>query len=228
MVKQTRTLHYKPYSVVDEDNWSWLIWGLNGDAKSEWTPEAKKRVSSLLLNMRELDEIREKLRTRFSEQKRSSHRIEMIEWPSWVFGCPQLEELNSNGRRLLLKVNAKLGFYKWSPNILTINFDSFREHSQSNTRSESDYQEQVAVQSLLQELAEGRINRFRVCRQCQRWFYAVTAHQISCSEACRKKHASTSEDFKAKRRKYMKKYRKQEQARNKRANLQVKTHSKAR
>jgi hypothetical protein len=178
--------------------------------------------------MKELDRIREALAIRSSEPTSFKSTGDVL-WPSVAFSKSELEALNIRGGKLLANVNRQLRFYKWSPGISTPRFEeTFREYPQFSERPEADYQERVAIQSLLNELCDGRINRFRVCRQCDRWFYAVAAHQISCSEACRKKHASTSGEFKAKRREYMKKYRKQEQARNKQAKVRIKTQSKAR
>lgn len=227
MKQQARTLQNKPYSEAVAESWDWVIWGLNGDIQSDWK-HAAKRVSSLVLNMKELDTIRETLAGEDSKAG-SLESGNVFSWPLLAFQNNELELLNNRGRQLSTKVNRQLRFYKWSPGISTPRFsETFREYPQFSETPEADYQERVAIQSLLNELCEGRINRFRVCRQCERWFYAVAAHQVSCSEACRKKHASTSDDFKAKRRDYMKKYRKQEQSRNKQAKIQVKTHTKAR
>jgi hypothetical protein len=188
--------------------------------------QAAKRVSALLLNMKEMNEIRHSLAASPSASKSFEITGEFA-WPQVAFQKRELEILNTRGRRLAAEVNKQLCLYRWSPGISTPHFEQmFGEHPQWNERSEAEYQEKVAIQCLLDELCEGRINRFRVCRQCNRWFYAVAHHQISCSEACRKKHAATSEDFKAKRQEYMKKYRKQELARNRRAKNQIKTHIK--
>jgi hypothetical protein len=227
MIEHTRTLRHKPFQVADEDQWSWVIWGLNGDAQSDWK-RAAKRVSTLLSDMKQLDKIREALAG--GDSTRGDLELTGIySWPLFAFKRAELEKLNKQGRELSVKVNKQLRFYKWSPGISTPRFgETFHEHPQFSETPEADYQERVAIQSLLNELCEGRINRFRVCRQCERWFYAVAAHQVSCSEACRKKHSSTSEDFKAKRREYMKKYRKQELSRNKSAKLHVRAAQKAR
>jgi hypothetical protein len=227
MNKKSHTLRSKPFGEAEAESWDWVIWGLNGDVQSDWRAAAK-RVSGLLLEMKELETLRESLAAHPAEPKAFRLTGE-IYWPLVAFQKSELEALNIHGRKLLANVNKQLAFYRWSPGIFTPRFDEgFRQHPQWNARSEAEYQEKVAIQSLLDELSVGRINRFRVCRQCDRWFYAVAAHQISCSEACRKKHASTSEDFKAKRREYMKKYRKQEQARNKRAKFHVTPQNKAR
>jgi hypothetical protein len=225
MSRQSRTLRYKPYRVTDEDEWLWVIWGLNQDEESDWDSAAAKRVSTLIREMQELDKIRKSLR---NQPSRDSDYVDIIEWPRFVFDEEKLQRLTERGRKLTETINTQLTFYKWSPSIFTNHFEEFREFPQWNAKSETEYQEKSAIHAILEELCEGRIDRFRICRNCSRWFYAVAQHQVSCSEACRKKHASTSEDFKAKRREYMKKYRKQEQARNKRAKLHIKTQTKAR
>jgi hypothetical protein len=224
MHRQSRTLRYKPFRVTDEDEWSWVIWGLNLDEKSDWDTAAAQRVATLIQEMQELDEIRTSLR------ERPRHESDYIdfEWPRFAFGSKELQSLTERGRSLTATVNVQLTFYKWSPSIFTHAFEEFQEYPQWNARSEAEYQEKVAIHAILEELCEGRIDRFRICRHCGKWFYAVAQHQVSCSESCRKKHASTSEDFKAKRREYMKKYRKQEQARNKQAKFHIKTHTKTR
>lgn len=226
MKEQTRTLRHKPFRASDEDEWSWVIWGLNGDAQSDWRRSAK-RVSTLLLKMKEADEIRQQLKEQVSKA-REGEFVEPFEWPRLVFPGKDLQTLSNRGRQLLLEIKGQLAFYKWSPSILTVHFEPFREHPEWNARSEAEYQEQIAVYSILSELCRGRIDRFRICRQCTRWFYAVAQHQVSCSEACRKKHASTSEDFKEKRRDYMRKYRKQELAKNRNAKNQIKAEKRAR
>ncbi|SRR5216684_495759 len=227
MVSQARTLRYKPYREADADDWLWLIWGLNADTQSDW-PHAAKRVSKLLLNMKELDRIREELALSVSEPRvfdlSNGHA-----WPSFSFQKHELKTLSRRGGRLAADVNRQLRFYRWSPGITVPRFEeTFRERPQWNARSEADYQEKLAISFLLEELHQGRINRFRVCRQCQLWFYAVTHHQISCTDSCRKKFASTADEFKAKRREYMKAYRKAELARNKKAKFQVKAKRKTR
>jgi hypothetical protein len=225
MNRQTRTLRYKPYNEADAENWSWIVWGLNGDVQSDWR-QAAKRVSTLLLNMKELDAIRQNLASRRSEPSDFANTGE-YSWPHVAFQKREIEALNIRGRNLAVEVNKQLRFYKWSPGINTPQFEEkFRDKPQWNVRTEAEYQENVAIMCLLDELREERIDRFRVCRQCRRWFYAVAAHQVSCAESCRKKFAATADEFKAKRRAYMKTYRKQELAKNRKSKIQVKTYNK--
>jgi hypothetical protein len=63
----------------------------------------------------------------------------------------------------------------------------------------------------------GLIDRFRTCRHCQRWFHAAVAHQHHCSERCRQQFASKSDNYRKKRRDYMRQYRKDEAERDRKA-----------
>src|ERR1019366_67650 len=47
------------------------------------------------------------------------------------------------------------------------------------------------------------IEILRRCEECRKWFTANTNHQRFCSDPCRKRHASRSEEFKAERARYM-------------------------
>jgi hypothetical protein len=82
---------------------------------------------------------------------------------------------------------------------------------------DKDTEENQAIQYLFRQIGPplkfdlhrgpARILRFRKCRECVAWFYAVTDPQIYCSESCRKRNASHSPEFKKKRAEYMKQYR---------------------
>jgi hypothetical protein len=84
--------------------------------------------------------------------------------------------------------------------------------------------ENWAAQFLLFQLQRGMIFYFRKCLSCHDWFFAITDRQQFCSDRCRKKHASQSETFKARRRSYMREYRKQELERAKRAKTLARSH----
>lgn len=62
------------------------------------------------------------------------------------------------------------------------------------------------VRTVLHVLSQGAILKVRRCQQCPRWFFARVSQQSYCSAACRGKHFSTSETFKANRRAYMRNY----------------------
>jgi hypothetical protein len=62
--------------------------------------------------------------------------------------------------------------------------------------------------SWIVDLARNRaLSRLRRCRDCGKWIFAVRSHQSYCNDRCRRKFASTADDFKRKRREYMATYR---------------------
>ncbi len=65
--------------------------------------------------------------------------------------------------------------------------------------------ESVAAHGVFELLKQGLLDRIRCCI-CGRWFFARFAHQRSCSGACRHKLYEQSDDFKDRRRKYMRSY----------------------
>jgi hypothetical protein len=74
---------------------------------------------------------------------------------------------------------------------------------QPNRKNEGD-----SITRLIRLGALGLVGRLRVCKcPCGRWFYAAKDGQAFYSGACNQKYHSTLPSFKAKRRKYMKKYR---------------------
>lgn len=61
--------------------------------------------------------------------------------------------------------------------------------------------EEMAVWFLL---AKGHWERYRRCDQCPQWFYALTDFQKFCQKSCRQKAAAQTDEFKEKRKIYMK------------------------
>jgi len=126
--------------------------------------------------------------------------------------------------RILVDLNARLSKYKWTPvvrNSVTINsyfqitFEAgpnpalvkprpFGERVDFNTPSGAAFFENRAVQWIVQNV--GAVHRIRRCHrsQCRKWFFAVTDHQKYCGASCRKRDAAQGDDFKEKRRVYMK------------------------
>lgn len=63
-----------------------------------------------------------------------------------------------------------------------------------------------ALQTIL-DLARARyLNRLRRCAHCRRWLYAKFRHQNFCSTKCQQRHYTQSEEWKAHRREYMRRY----------------------
>jgi hypothetical protein len=48
--------------------------------------------------------------------------------------------------------------------------------------------------------------RVRRCKNCTRWFFARFRHQLYCQEKCQREHFRSSEEWKEKRRVYMRRY----------------------
>jgi hypothetical protein len=88
-----------------------------------------------------------------------------------------------------------------------------RKTEEMSPEAQLGHWENWALQFLLAQLREGRIRWFRRCAKCQNWFLAMKESQKFCGDDCRKKYASQGEQFKERRRIYMQDYRRQEKAR---------------
>jgi hypothetical protein len=75
------------------------------------------------------------------------------------------------------------------------------------------YTETIVINYALGLLRRGSIQRVRVCRECGKWHYAMTDHQLYCSSKCRQRSASHDSTFQERRREYMREYRKRERER---------------
>ena len=94
-------------------------------------------------------------------------------------------------------------------------------------RTAEEANERRAIQVLVEN--SEIIGRIRRCRECRMWFFAVNDHQKFCADKCRVRHASHSDDFKAKRALYMReRYRPKEKEKDLNAKKQVAKESKGR
>lgn len=62
------------------------------------------------------------------------------------------------------------------------------------------------VKCVVQLIAQGAILNIRRCQECAKWYFARFSHQEFCTASCRGKHFGKTEDFKQKRRDYMRDY----------------------
>jgi len=135
------------------------------------------------------------------------------------FDDSELQQQKVRYRDLLTEINRRLRIYKWHPSLLVAPrfFLPIQVSYVSPGQIEAEEWETSAVQWLLGHSSLGGgpdspafIARFRKCVECREiWFYSTRGKNHKyCSKACDKKHHSRSEEFKEKRRKYMRRYRK--------------------
>jgi hypothetical protein len=157
---------------------------------------------------------------RVAELIEACHRISELVEAIKTSGGPSSGQ-NADVGRAVLELNIGLGRYKWHPNV------SGSMGAESHFKiifemvgvafDQTVAMEQFAVQWIVEHVdAVRKVRRCRV-QQCRKWFYAKTDHQKYCGDTCRKKEASQGEFFKEQRRVYMKKYRREESARDARA-----------
>jgi hypothetical protein len=60
-----------------------------------------------------------------------------------------------------------------------------------------------ALELILKLTQIGHLDRLRHCAHCGNWLYAKFRHQTFCSMRCQQKHYAESEEFRARRRDYM-------------------------
>jgi hypothetical protein len=146
--------------------------------------------------------------------------------------------LKEERHQILVDLNTYLSKYKWTPVVRnSVSVDSYFQITfeagpnpvveerlcgalapiDFNTSEGAAFVENRAVQWIVRNI--GKVHRVRRCRrlQCGKWFFAVTDHQKYCDDPCRKRDAEQGEDFKEKRRLYMRKYRGEEAEREMRA-----------
>jgi len=127
--------------------------------------------------------------------------------PLYRFADEALEERNRQYRALLRELQTQLIRYQWRPTVEDRLYTSLGRKMLWDRTDSAETKENIAVQFLLEQIdglnGPARILRFRKCRECARWFYAVKDHQIYCGESCRKRYASHNPEFKKKRAEYM-------------------------
>jgi hypothetical protein len=195
---------------------SWLLPILNGQPpKGHATPACCERVCQFLSDLLQLETIRGTLKplARDSVQIKADASPDSVRDLFNGFGLhrfrdPKAEALYQTGAGLVARINNQLLHYRWFPEIRFELETPIRHRQTWDERTESYYHENLAVWLFLVELSEGKIDRFRRCGNCTRWFYAITEHQKYCDAKCRVKEHSQGEEFKRKRARYMReKYR---------------------
>ena len=203
-----RKLRTRQDNVGDAEQYNiWLFPILNGEPpKGHATLLCCRRVCQLLSELQQLETIRRTLKPLARDWREGGGAYGM----GFIhqFRDPKAEDLYRTCAELVDRINARLDRYRWVPELM-FRLDSPITHRETwDERTESYYHENLAVWLFLIELSEGRIDRFRRCVHCARWFYAITDHQKYCAPRCRVKEHSQGEEFRKKRARYMReKYR---------------------
>lgn len=160
-----------------------MLW-LNGEQPAhngKNTQASRKRILDLI------DCIRETL----AEIDKNQGRRELIFFPGKTLG------------RLINELDSRVSEYKSEP-FCDIDCDNtlFIDEAVCGRVPAG---ESVAAHGVFELMKQGLLDRIRCCI-CGRWFFARFAHQRSCSAACRHKVYEQSDDFRDKRREYMRSY----------------------
>jgi hypothetical protein len=142
-------------------------------------------------------------------------------YPEHRFADPTLQRLHSDLIATLRGIDLNLKRYRWTPSVRSGMFDCL-DVCFVWPQSKREQWENWAVFWLLGHAKGARtlpapILRFRQCEQCHKWFYGLTDWARCCSTACRKKLNAHKPEFRQSRAAYMRKYRQEEKAREKRA-----------
>ena len=148
----------------------------------------------------------------------------------YTFKVPEIQALNQRLNQVLTELNRLLRKYKWYPTVRHMGFEStaFDITEDWPTRSEhgKNSWEDFAIWWLCNSRNIRWVDFFRRCLDCNVWFFASAQHQVYCSDGCRKRYASKSDDFKQRRARYMQKYRNREKQLDERAKSSVRTNAK--
>lgn len=168
------------------------------DWLNERTSKARSRVVRLLELLQTADLLSKKLREANASLSRNPfHRTESDRLFSTLSAVDEILGLYRGTRMLWVTEQYELE-------------EMFALDPRKLERDDNYYVETAVINYVLQLLRSGSIQRLRTCRECEKWFYAMTDHQRHCSDNCRQRFASHDQVFKERRREYMKKYRKKE------------------
>jgi len=148
----------------------------------------------------------------------------------YTFKIPEIQALNQRLNKVLTELNRLLRKYKSYPTVRHMGFElsDFDITQDWPTRSEQrkNSWEAFAIWWLCNSRNIRWVELFRRCQDCKLWFFASAQHQVYCSDGCRKRYASRSDDFKERRARYMQKYRDREKQRDERTRNSVRHNAK--
>ena len=154
---------------------------------------------------------REEMMTFLSQSARESLHSRPIYFSGYRFERPELQNLNAELEHTLAELHRCTSRYRWYPCVRhpDYGFPTLLIEEHWHFRNNSDSWENFSIRTLTDRNGSW-IDRIRRCKTCDKWFLAIVEHQTHCTDNCRKKRASTSEEFKERRRIYMQEYRRRE------------------
>jgi len=180
----------------------------------------KQRIADLLDLLQQVDRAEKLL---WEDLSNGMHRLR---WTGSTQEFQDLERIPAERKydALLGRINHLLQRYRSAPVLQPPFFDvdeftGLRFYWELDRGGKWKNWENEAVRLILNVINRKEFHRLRRCRNCSKWFYGRTDHQVHCSDNCRKQFAAKDPRFKERRRLYMAKHRKaekEEEARSKR------------
>lgn len=104
-------------------------------------------------------------------------------------------------------INDKLAEYKYSPQIFSRHDGSWNlVWSPKGIGPSRKLGQAQFLEMILTIVRAGYLDKFRCCGNCKKWLYAKLRNQTFCSTKCRQKEYTQTDEFKMKRRVYMRRY----------------------
>jgi hypothetical protein len=218
-----RQLRYKWPSRVQKGNS--ILDKLNSGPQNPF----KQRIADLLDLLQQVDRAEKLL------WEDLSRRMGM---EGWTQSTDKFQELwkSPTERKydaLLSRINRLLKKYRSAPVLQPPFFDvdeytGLRFYWELGEGGKWKTWENDAVRLILDVIKRREFHRLRKCRNCSKWYYGQTDHQVHCTDNCRKQFASRDPRFKERRRLYMAKHRREEKSRDRAAKERLKRKEKSR
>ena len=124
-------------------------------------------------------------------------------WSPDVIGA--VEELPSEVRRSLRRVQRELAHYRSWPQLYGVNGVGHMQFAWIGVSRDRGFRHALHCMTMLGR--QGLLERVKQCGKCRRWFYARFAHQGYCRPACQQAGYKSSEEWREHRKEYMREYR---------------------
>jgi hypothetical protein len=168
-----------------------------------------KRVGKILELLVQLEAILTQLRSTLPEDTLWLHSGGLVRILPTIRGS---EHLFGLGDKKIRELNRLLSAYRSFPEMHTLRGFVLQSRNSKKKMPDSQRREYWIVEGLLRDADRGNLYRYKTCPECNKWFYTLTDHQRFCGDSCRKRFASHSDEYKVKRREYMKKYRRKQKS----------------